>query len=175
MEFWRGTAVFGCPASPEQRQTSPECMPTSNGMVAHMKRNACPHPTESILVQLRRARNEMMLLDILFTLFLTHVGNLTTVRINQRRFAPTPAHITGIRCPLRRNTQRSRLNLQSGVWRAKTNESISGLQLQWWSVARMVKWVKLSGGFCLSGRLVTKRSQSGHRIDPNFCSKLVRC
>jgi len=44
-------------------------------------------------VQLRRARNEMMLLDVLFTLFLTHVGNLTTVKSNQRRFAPTPAHI----------------------------------------------------------------------------------
>jgi hypothetical protein len=39
----------------------------------------------------------MMLLDILSTLFLTHVGNLTTVKSNQRRFAPTPAHITGIR------------------------------------------------------------------------------
>ena len=39
----------------------------------------------------------MMLLDILSTFFLTHVGNLTTVKSNQRRFAPTPAHITGIR------------------------------------------------------------------------------
>ena len=35
----------------------------------------------------------MMLLDILFTLFLTHVGSLTNVENNQRRFAPTPAHI----------------------------------------------------------------------------------
>jgi hypothetical protein len=39
----------------------------------------------------------MMLPDILFTLFLTHVGNLTTVKYNQRRFAPPHAHITGIR------------------------------------------------------------------------------
>jgi hypothetical protein len=39
----------------------------------------------------------MMLLDILSTFFLTHVGNLTTVKSNQRCFAPTPAHITGIR------------------------------------------------------------------------------
>jgi hypothetical protein len=46
----------------------------------------------------------MMLLDVLFTLFLTHVGNLTTVKSNQRRFAPTPARITGITCPHHRNT-----------------------------------------------------------------------
>jgi hypothetical protein len=45
----------------------------------------------------------MMLLDILFTLFLTHVGSLTTVKSNQRRFAPTPAHIAGIKCPHHRN------------------------------------------------------------------------
>ena len=32
------------------------------------------------------------------------MGNLNTVRLNQRRFAPTPARITGIRCPLHRNT-----------------------------------------------------------------------
>jgi hypothetical protein len=36
-------------------------------------------------------------------LFLTHVGSLTTLRNNQRRFAPTPAHITGIKCPHHRN------------------------------------------------------------------------
>ena len=35
----------------------------------------------------------MTLLDILFTLFLTHVGSLTNLKNNQRRFAPTPAHI----------------------------------------------------------------------------------
>jgi len=46
----------------------------------------------------------MMLMDTEFTLFLTHVGNLTTVKSNQRRFAPTPAHITGITCPHHRNT-----------------------------------------------------------------------
>lgn len=45
---------------------------------------------------LRRA-NEMMLLDTSCTLFLTHVGSLTTVKSNQRRFAPTPTHVTGIR------------------------------------------------------------------------------
>src|ERR1035437_4666803 len=73
-------------------------------MPAHMKRNACPHPTECTFVQLRRKRNEMMLMDTEFTLFLTHVGNLTTVKSNQRRFAPTPAHITGITCPHHRNT-----------------------------------------------------------------------
>jgi len=44
-------------------------------------------------------------MDTEFTLFLTHVGNLTTVKSNQRRFAPTPAHITGITCPHHRNTQ----------------------------------------------------------------------
>jgi hypothetical protein len=53
----------------------------------------CPHETESTIVTFRRARNEMMLLDTLFTLFLTHVGSLTNVENNQRRFAPTPAHI----------------------------------------------------------------------------------
>jgi hypothetical protein len=59
----------------------------------------------------------MMLLDILITLFLTHVGNLTTVKSNQRRFAPAPARITGITCPHHRNTQlerRSHLARQAG-------------------------------------------------------------
>jgi len=37
----------------------------------------------------------------------------------------------------------------------------------------MVKWVKFSGGFCLSGRLVTKRSQFGHKSCPDFWSELV--
>ncbi|MDR3578188.1 MAG: hypothetical protein P4L50_30365, partial [Anaerolineaceae bacterium] len=41
----------------------------------------------------------------LFTLFLTHVGNLNTVKLNQRRFAPTSAHIAGIKCPHHWNTQ----------------------------------------------------------------------
>jgi hypothetical protein len=58
-----------------------------------MKRNRCPRPAESTIVTFRRARNEMTLLDILFTLFLTHVGSLTNLKNNQRRFAPTPAHI----------------------------------------------------------------------------------
>jgi hypothetical protein len=79
-----------------------------------MKRNRCPHPAESTILQLRKARNEMMLPDILFTLFLTHVGNLTTVKNNQRRFAPTPAHITGIKCPHHRNTHLAKkLHLQT--------------------------------------------------------------
>jgi hypothetical protein len=68
-----------------------------------MKQNAGPHPAESAAVQIKRTRNEMMLLDISPILFLTHVGNLTTVKNNQRRFAPTPAHITGIKCPHHRN------------------------------------------------------------------------
>ena len=50
-----------------------------------------------------------MLMDTEFTLFLTHVGNLSTVKSNQRRFAPTPAHITGITCPHHRNTQTLRI------------------------------------------------------------------
>jgi hypothetical protein len=33
------------------------------------------------------------------------VGNLNTVKLNQRRFAPTPAHIAGIKCPHHWNTQ----------------------------------------------------------------------
>jgi hypothetical protein len=70
-----------------------------------MKQNAGPHPAESAAVQIKRTRNEMMLLDISPILFLTHVGNLTTVKNNQRRFAPTPAHITGIKCPHHRNKQ----------------------------------------------------------------------
>jgi hypothetical protein len=68
-----------------------ETRPDNDAIKAAMAQN------ETVPVQLRRARNKMMLLDILSTLFLTHVGNLTTVKSNQRRFAPTPAHITGIR------------------------------------------------------------------------------
>lgn len=37
----------------------------------------------------------------------------------------------------------------------------------------MVKWVKFSGGFRLSGRLVTKRSQFGHESGPDIWSELV--
>jgi hypothetical protein len=33
------------------------------------------------------------------------VVHLANVKNNQRRFAPTPAHITGITGPLHRNTQ----------------------------------------------------------------------
>jgi hypothetical protein len=72
-----------------------ESLPASNVTPAHIRRNPSRAP--------QRARNEMMLLDILFTLFLTHVGSLTTVKSNQRRFAPTPAHIAGIKCPHHRN------------------------------------------------------------------------
>ncbi|MHB2007821.1 MAG: hypothetical protein ACYCOX_07215, partial [Acidobacteriaceae bacterium] len=43
---------------------------------------------------------------VLFTLFLTHVGHMSNVKSNQRRFAPILAHITGISGPLHRNTQR---------------------------------------------------------------------
>jgi hypothetical protein len=74
-----------------------ESLPASNVTPAHIRRNPSRAP--------QRARNEMMLLDILFTLFLTHVGSLTTVKSNQRRFAPTPAHIAGIKCPHHRNKQ----------------------------------------------------------------------
>ncbi|MHB1674909.1 MAG: hypothetical protein ACYCSP_11755, partial [Acidobacteriaceae bacterium] len=42
---------------------------------------------------------------VLFTLFLTHVGHMSNVKSNQRRFAPILAHITGISGPLHRNTQ----------------------------------------------------------------------
>jgi hypothetical protein len=72
-----------------------ESLPASNVTPAHIRRNPSRAP--------QRARNEMMLLDILFTLFLTHVGSLTTLKSNQRRFAPTPAHIAGIKCPHHRN------------------------------------------------------------------------
>jgi len=41
------------------------------------------------------------------------VGNLTTVKSNQRRFAPTPAHITGIRCPHHRNMQALELDFNA--------------------------------------------------------------
>jgi len=46
-----------------------------------------------------------MLPDIYLPFFLTHVGNLNTVKLNQRRFAPTSAHIAGIKCPHHWNTQ----------------------------------------------------------------------
>jgi hypothetical protein len=91
--------------------------PVGQSSAAPLHRNACPHRMESLPASNvtpahirpnpsrapHRARNEMMLLDILFTLFLTHVGSLTTVKSNQRRFAPTPAHIAGIKCPHHRN------------------------------------------------------------------------
>ncbi len=85
-------------AAPLHRNACPhrmESLPASNVTPAHIRRNPSRAP--------QRARNEMMLLDILFTLFLTHVGSLTTVKSNQRRFAPTPAHIAGIKCPHHRN------------------------------------------------------------------------
>src|ERR1017187_6969092 len=69
-------------------------------MPAHIRRNPPSCPRKS------KKRNDAT--GYLFTLFLTHVGNLNTVRLNQRRFAPTPARITGIRCPLHRNTQLQR-------------------------------------------------------------------
>lgn len=74
-----------------------------------MKRNDGTHPTESTIVLPGRARNEMMLPGCLFTLFLTHVGHLANVKNNQRRFAPTLAHITGIGGPLHRNTHGHRI------------------------------------------------------------------
>jgi hypothetical protein len=58
-----------------------------------------------------KAGNEMMLPDIYLPFFLTHVGNLNTVKLNQRRFAPTSAHIAGIKCPHHWNTQ--------SVWNAR--------------------------------------------------------
>jgi len=44
------------------------------------------------------------------------VGSLNTVKLNQRRFAPTPAHITGIRCPLHWNTQLSENYCRLWLW-----------------------------------------------------------
>lgn len=46
----------------------------------------------------------MMLLDVLSVLFLTHAVHIANVKTNQRRFAPTLPHITGISGPLHRNT-----------------------------------------------------------------------
>src|SRR6266568_1673131 len=45
-----------------------------------MKRNDGPHPTESTIVIPDGARNEMMLPDVLFILFLTHVGHVANVK-----------------------------------------------------------------------------------------------
>jgi hypothetical protein len=75
-----------------------------NAMPAHMKQNRCPHPTECLPTSggirnpashKNRKRNDATRCFI--ALFLTHVGSLATVKSNQRRSAPTPAHITGIR------------------------------------------------------------------------------
>jgi len=82
---------------------------------AHMKRNACPHPTESTLAQLRRARNEMMLMDTEFTLFLTHVGNLTTVKKAPASLRSDACPHPGITCPHHRNTQM----VDRACWRKK--------------------------------------------------------
>src|SRR5215471_13817873 len=45
----------------------------------------------------------MMLLGSLATKFLTHVGHFGDHSHNQRRFAPTLPHFTGIGAPLQRN------------------------------------------------------------------------
>ena len=47
----------------------------------------------------------MMLLASLATKFLTHVGHFGDHSRNQRRFAPTLPHFTGIGAPLQRNPQ----------------------------------------------------------------------
>jgi hypothetical protein len=73
----------------EHLPTSPESLPTSGGIHKSAPRKS-------------RKRNDAT--GYLFTLFLTHVGNLNTVKLNQRRFAPTLAHIAGIKCPHHWNT-----------------------------------------------------------------------
>jgi hypothetical protein len=77
----------------EHLPTSPESLPTSGGIHKSAPRKS-------------RKRNDAT--GYLFTLFLTHVGNLNTVKLNQRRFAPTPAHIAGIKCPHHWNTHNAR-------------------------------------------------------------------
>jgi hypothetical protein len=47
----------------------------------------------------------MMLTDIYLPYSMTHVGRVAKVKNNQRRFAPTLAHITVITGPHHRNTQ----------------------------------------------------------------------
>jgi hypothetical protein len=49
------------------------------------------------------------------------VGNLNTVKLNQRRFAPTPAHIAGIKCPHHWNTQVPRSPLPIRLRREPVN------------------------------------------------------
>ena len=90
---------------------APACVQASFSAAPH-HRNAGPHRRErwptSNGIQLpatRQDENEMRRLDVLFTLFLTHVGHMSNVKSNQRRFAPTLAHFTGIGGPLHRNTQ----------------------------------------------------------------------
>jgi hypothetical protein len=56
------------------------------------------------------------------------VGNLNTVKLNQRRFAPTPAHITGIRCPLHRNTQ-AEAKIIGYVWHCNRHTFCSWLAM----------------------------------------------
>ena len=46
----------------------------------------------------------MMLMNRSSTLFLTHVGTLTTVKATSVASLRRPAHITGIRCPHHWNT-----------------------------------------------------------------------
>ena len=67
--------------------------------------------------QERKKRNDAIELQLHpnFTHFLTHVVHLAKVEINQRRFAPILAHITGITGPLHRNTQRYRKVLAGQV------------------------------------------------------------
>jgi hypothetical protein len=71
--------------------------PLHSGIVPHFERNNS--------AQKRDDGNEMMLLASLPTKFLTDVGHIGDHSRNQRRFAPTLPHFTGIGAPLQRNPQ----------------------------------------------------------------------
>jgi hypothetical protein len=58
----------------------------------------------------------MMLLASLPTKFLTHVGHFGDHSRNQRRFAPTLPHFTGIGAPLQRNPHPAKQVVKFAPW-----------------------------------------------------------
>jgi Transposase, Mutator family len=102
--------------------TSPESWTTSNGIPDRIQRNAPQY--------FGKTRNEMMLMNIYSTLFLTHVVHLGTVSTNQRCFAPTLAHITGITGPLHRNTHDRYRRRESSVEEALIEMYLAGVSVR---------------------------------------------
>ena len=93
---WQRGSRPGCP-------TSAESCPTCPGILPRFPAESCPTSNGISSAQKRDDGNEMMLLASLATKFLTHVAHFGDHSRNQRRFAPTLPHFTGIGAPRQRN------------------------------------------------------------------------